>query len=323
MLVHVIRAPLAQLNRGTKSITDGDLTYRIDQASNDEFGDLATQYNRMVEQLQATTVSRDRLEESEGKLQKTVTELRHEIAERGRAEREREHLQAELRRSETMSAMGALVAGVAHEVRNPLFGISSTLDAMSARLGEQTEYRRYLDVLQTEVRRLSKLMADLLSYGKPPTREFVVGSLNAVAALAVEACGDLARKVDATIVNQVGPEPIAVRLDQGRLMQAFQNLIDNALQHAPPQTAVTVAATRIEEHGRRWIACAVSDSGPGFQSEDLPRIFEPFVTRRRGGTGLGLALVQRIVHEHGGQIMAQNRPEGGAVVIVRFPVAEL
>jgi signal transduction histidine kinase len=319
-LVYVIRASLAQLNRGTQAIAAGDLTYRVAASANDEFGDLARQYNHMVEQLQATTVSRDRLEESEGKLRGTVEDLRREITVREEAEREREILQAELRRTETMSAMGALVAGVAHEVRNPLFGISSTLDAMSARLGKQGEFQRYLVVLHTEVSRLSKLMADLLSFGKPPTRELVIGSITDVVGLAVEACAALARNLDVTIENRMGTQPILIRHDQGRLVQAFQNLIDNALQHAPRGTSVVLEAAGESNGG--WITCSVSDSGPGFQPDDLPRIFDPFFTRRQGGIGLGLALVQRIVHEHGGRIEARNRPEGGALMMVHLPLAQ-
>lgn len=322
LLILVIRVPLGQLNKGTKAITEGNLTHRIQPISNDEFGDLATQYNRMVTQLQETTVSRNLLEDSETKLRRSVADLRLEIAERERAEAERERLQAELRRNETMSTMGALVAGVAHEVRNPLFGISSTLDAMGARFGEQPEYRCYLDVLRTEVNRLSKLMGDLLSYGRPPTHEFSVGTVDAVVTQAVQACSALAREADATIVNRVKPAIAAIRRNPGRLVQAFQNLIDNALQHAPGGSEVTIEAKGVSENGQRWIEYAVADRGPGFQSEDLPRAFDPFFTRRRGGTGLGLALVQRIVHEHNGEVFVENRAEGGAVVTMRFPLVE-
>jgi signal transduction histidine kinase len=322
LLIHVIRTPLGMLYRGTLAVTGGDLTYRIAPTANDEFGDLATQYNAMVEQLQATTVSRDRLERSEGMLRQTVAELRHEIAEREHVERERESLQLELRRSETMSAMGALVAGVAHEVRNPLFAVSSTLDALSARLGARSEYGRFIENLQAQVSRLGKLMADLLAYGRPPANDFSVSPLDAVVAPAVESCVALAQETSVTIATRLDPAAGPARIDQGRLGQALRNLVDNAVRHAPPESVVTVETRGTEALGRTWVECAVSDSGPGFPESDLPHVFEPFFTRRRGGTGLGLALVQRIVSEHNGQVTARNREEGGAEVAFRLPVVD-
>lgn len=149
----------------------------------------------------------------------------------------------------------------------------------------------------------------------------MTGSLNAVVARAIESCDSLARETGVTIVNRMALQRDAIRLDPDRLAQAFQNLIANALQHAPAGSAVTLEGSLVEEGERRWIACSVSDRGPGFRPEDLERVFEPFFTRRRGGTGLGLALVHRIVLEHGGEIDARNRPEGGAEAFVRFPPA--
>ena len=74
--------------------------------------------------------------------------------------------------------------------------------------------------------------------------------------------------------------------------------------------------------GQDWIAYRIKDAGPGFRPEDLPRVFDPFFTRRRGGTGLGMSIAQRIVEEHGGNITAGNCPEGGAVIVVRFPLIQ-
>jgi len=84
---------------------------------------------------------------------------------------------------------------------------------------------------------------------------------------------------------------------------------------------VTVRARGVRDNGTSWLETVVEDAGQGFRSEDLPRIFEPFFSRRPGGTGLGLALVHRIVEQHGGSVMAGNRADGGAVVAVRLPLA--
>ncbi len=230
-------------------------------------------------------------------------------------------LQEKLHHTRTMSAMGSLVAGVAHEVRNPLFGISATLDAFEARFGRREEYQQYVAVLRGELERLSQLMGDLLEYGKPTSLDFSDGSIEDVVEEAVKGCEALAGQSRIHLGAAVAAGLPPIRMDRRRLVQVFQNLLDNAVRHARPQTSVLLDISRALIEGDTWIECRVEDDGPGFSAEDLPRIFEPFFTRRRGGTGLGLSIVQRIVEDHGGRIFAGNRPEGGAVVTVRLPVA--
>lgn len=229
-------------------------------------------------------------------------------------------LQESLRRSETMSAMGQLVAGVAHEVRNPLFGISATLDAFSARFGEPEEYRQYTTILRREVGRLSALMRELLEYGKPLNQELAPGSLQPVIIQAVLDCKLQADRAGVSIINNLGNLQLPVLMDRGRLLQVFRNLIENAIQHSPSGAAISVDARRMKEGSDSWVECAIADSGTGFQPEDLPRVFDPFFTKRRGGTGLGLSIVQRIVEEHKGSIRLGNRNGSGALVKVRLPL---
>jgi signal transduction histidine kinase len=83
---------------------------------------------------------------------------------------------------------------------------------------------------------------------------------------------------------------------------------------------VSVEAGKVNDGGHEWVQCAIRDSGPGILAEDMPKIFEPFFSKRRGGTGLGLAIAQRIMQEHGGKLIAGNNPEGGACMIARFPI---
>jgi PAS domain S-box-containing protein len=232
-------------------------------------------------------------------------------------------LQESLRRSETMSAMGALVAGVAHEVRNPLFGISATLDAFAARFKRRKEYRRYIDILQGEVGRLSELMQQLLDYGKPFRLVMTPESPQEVMSLALKACQPLAVRAQVELAVEPAPGLPLLAMDRNRILQVFQNLLENAIQHSQPGSRVVFRAARAAkgELGERDGICfTVEDRGPGFRPDDLPHILEPFFTRRRGGTGLGLSIVQRIVENHEGEILTANRPEGGAAVAVTLPL---
>jgi signal transduction histidine kinase len=225
-------------------------------------------------------------------------------------------LQDSLRRAEAMSAMGSLVAGVAHEVRNPIFGMSATLDAMEQRFATDAAREPFLLALRRELDRVNALMRDLLEYGRPPAVQLAPDALAPVVALAARSCIPVADMASVEIENNVGPEAGEVAMDAGRLAQVFQNLIENAVQHSPMGGKVRIDARRTPTHA----AVRVTDSGPGFRPEDLGRIFEPFFSRRRGGTGLGLSIVQKIVEQHRGTIEAANRPEGGASVTVYLPV---
>src|SRR4029078_1684356 len=104
-----------------------------------------------------------------------------------------------------------------------------------------------------------------------------------------------------------------------RLSKVFVNLIENAIQHSPTGGTVLVQARKLSENKQEWVDCAILDAGPGILDQDLPKIFEPFFSKRRGGTGLGLAIAHRIMEEHGGKLIAANNTTGGACMIARFP----
>ena len=228
-------------------------------------------------------------------------------------------LQESLRRNETMAAMGTIVAGVAHEVRNPLFGISATLDAYEEEL-RQPGVAPCAAALRTEVARLKHLMQELLDYGKPGMLTIDKGSVGEVLRNAIQNGG--ARHPAVRVITSIPQTLPPLLMDGARLQQVFENLIDNAAEHSPPQGVVTIRATVCEYAGRNWIECSVQDDGPGFDAESADRAFEPFFTKRQGGTGLGLSIVHRIVEEHSGKVLAGNAPGGGAMIRVRLPVAE-
>jgi PAS domain S-box-containing protein len=224
-----------------------------------------------------------------------------------------------LRNAETMSRLGTLVAGVAHEVRNPLFGISASVDALEAAL-ENHELRQYAVDMRQEVQRMNELMSDLLTYGRPaePFRER--GSLESVVRASASAVRTLAQKQQISMRIAATDDLHPADIDRSRVQQVFENLLKNAISFSPPGSVVQVHCQNGDAGGRPVVECIIHDRGPGIAEEDLPHVFEPFFTRRRGGTGLGLAIVDRIVGEHEGQVSLANT-ETGAVATVRLPAA--
>lgn len=232
----------------------------------------------------------------------------------------RVELEASLRQSEMMSLLGSLVAGVAHEVRNPLFGISSIIDAFETRFSDRTEYLRYTSVLRDEIGRLTVLMEELLEYGKPFRGDLYLVSMEEMIARSVKACVPAASVARVNLNSDVEESLPKVRIDRRRLSKVFVNLIENAIQHSPQNSTVTIEARKITDGKSTWVQCAIKDAGAGILPEDLPKIFEPFFSKRRGGTGLGLAIAHRIMQEHGGKLIAANNSEGGACMMARFPI---
>ena len=229
-------------------------------------------------------------------------------------------LQESAYRNEAMAATGALVAGVAHEVRNPLFSMTATLDAFESRHGKEQSGQHHIQVLRSQLGRLHELMQELLEYGKPPQLKLTTTAFEQVAHQAIAETAHVAKERNVTVVTDLKKDLPLIRVDRARLVQVYVNLVSNAVQHSPEDSSILLCARRVHEDGTTWIETSVEDSGEGFNPNDLPRVFDPFFTRRRGGTGLGLALVQRIVEQHAGGVSARNGEDGGGVVSVRIPV---
>ncbi len=224
-------------------------------------------------------------------------------------------LHESLHRQEMLSAMGALVGGVAHDMRNFLFALNGTIEVFETRFGDREDQLPYFRMLREHGGRINSLMQSLLDYGKPVELAPEPQALREVIQEAREICVAAAAEKDVEL--EIRPEGRVPRIpvDRTRILQVFQNLLDNAVQHSPEGSRVEIEI----EHRGEWIECRIRDSGPGLGLSDSGRLFEPFFSKRKGGTGLGLAIVHRIVTEHGGEVEAIDRPEGGAEFRVRLP----
>lgn len=233
---------------------------------------------------------------------------------------ERRRMEAALRRRETMSALGSLVGGVAHEVRNPLFAITGLLDAFEATAGRDPRFAGFVDRLRAAADRLVALMRSLLEYGRPVSDERTPTPLRAVVLEAARQCQQVAAARGVEVRPDVPEELPEIVLDPPRMVEALRNIVENGVLHSPSGGAVAVVARSLDGEHRGWLEVQVRDSGPGFGETDTARLLEPFVSRRAGGTGLGLSIVSRVVAAHGGEVTLETHPQGGAVVTVRLPV---
>jgi len=226
------------------------------------------------------------------------------------------HAQRQLIEQERLAALGELSAVVAHEVRNPLGVIFNSLGSLRRMLQPQGDARVLLDIMGEEADRLNRIVGDLLDFARPVTPVFRPEPLARVVDEAVAAAlGDGSGGV--LVEREVSPDLPPVPMDARLVRQAVLNVAANAVQAMPHGGRLSVRMRR----DAGGVLVEVEDTGPGIPAEIRTRIFEPFFTTKATGTGLGLAVVKRIVDGHGGEISVSTRPGGGAIVQLRFPVA--
>jgi signal transduction histidine kinase len=231
---------------------------------------------------------------------------------------ERDRLQAELRRGERLVALGKLLAGVAHEVRNPLAGIRSTAQLWQRGIiGFDDES---LAGLVHEVDRLEEIVWRLLQFSRADAQELTPGDLNAVLAEAARLASLTAKERGVRVEVELDPHLPPVAMAPPALLQIFRNLTTNAIQAMAPGGTLRLA-TRTHPAGHAILA-SVTDTGPGLEPEALKHLFEPFFTTKAEGAGLGLAIAREIALAHRGDLRAANRGDGsGAVFTLTLPVA--
>jgi two-component system sensor histidine kinase HydH len=224
-------------------------------------------------------------------------------------------LQAEIRRTERLAALGRLVAGLAHEIRNPLNSISGFSQHLKKKFNPESSEGKAVDVIVREVERLNRVITDLLDFSRPREPEMERVDLNDV----VRSTGALVEREAAgqgvTIVTEADEKGVPVTGNSDSLKQLLLNLILNSFQAMPDGGILTI---QTGTSGRRPFL-SINDTGTGIEESDHEKIFEPFFTTRDTGTGIGLAIVHRIVLDHGGDIRVESIPGSGATFRVRFP----
>lgn len=236
-------------------------------------------------------------------------------------ERERDALTAALLRRERLAALGHLAATVAHEVRNPLGAIFNTLCLLRRNIQDEGSVDKLLAVVEEEAQRIDAIVAELLDFGRPVAPKMT--EVN-VTTLVDEALTSSVGQRDASrieIIRDIPDRLATIHGDPHLLRRALINLVANALDAVGSEGLVRVSARRDAESPDMMVL-EFDDSGPGLTPEALEHLFEPFFTTKSFGTGLGLAVVKRIIDEHQGTLSVGASPEGGARFSVRVPLQQ-
>ncbi|MCX7753491.1 MAG: ATP-binding protein [Blastocatellia bacterium] len=256
----------------------------------------------------------------ERELEKLVAERTRELAELNRTleERVQEGIKA-LAERERIAAYGEMVAGVAHEVRSPLFALQAAAYVIRRHcetICKHPDVQTQVTLLERETNRLSRLMNDLLEFAKP--RELLLTATDPLSLLheAVESYRAEHNPTSPQIVVEAPANLPPIQADRSRLVQVIVNLIANAARHARGVTTVTLSVDPVSD-GR--LCFRVHNDGAAIAPEILPRIFEPFFTTGKG-SGLGLAIARRLVSEHGGTISVESEPGRGTTFTICLPL---
>jgi signal transduction histidine kinase len=225
-----------------------------------------------------------------------------------------ERLMRQLADRERLATLGQMAAGVAHEVRTPLGSIQGAAEILAEDFPEGHPRRSFFEILEQEIRRLKGVVEDFLDLGRPITVRPESLQVRALLVDGIHSVETAASEREVALESQ-DPGELRVVGDAARLHQALTNLIRNAVQASPPHSRVKVIARR-EGEGCLF---TVEDAGPGLPAGEEHRLFEPFFTRRKDGTGLGLALVRQVAEAHSGWVRGESAAGGGARFMLWVP----
>jgi signal transduction histidine kinase len=331
LLPRYVYHPIRRILRADEALRDGARAHELVEArhiSGDELGQIAASRNSTITLLRR---QEGQLKEALARLEETTNDLR-------RKNHLLETAKQNLASQERLVSLGLMSAGVAHEINTPLAVLHGSIEKMLESPAEAANAERLSRLLRV-TERLRGISESLTDFARARTQTMGVVRLKPL----LEEAWSLV-KMDAHPLDRNGrggvrftneaAEADAVVGNAGRLLQVFVNLFRNGVDAIKDATRAGGAAEcagelrvrtrRVTEDGRNWLVIAVEDTGPGISPDVLPRVFEPFVTSRLDarGTGLGLAVTEGIIDQHGGVIVAANRGEGGARFEVTLPSPE-
>ncbi len=290
--------PLRELQESAGAVGRGDFSRRVNVSTADEFGKLAQSFNQMTENIEL----------SQSKLKQAVESLKT--------------TQAQLIQSEKLSAVGEFVAGVAHELNNPLAAVMGFSEMLKNDHVEE-KHRRHVELIFKSAERCQKIVQSLLSFARRQQPERKPVQPNKLIEDVLEMVAYPLRTSNVKVISHLSPKLPLILADGHQIQQVVLNIINNARQAIEAHEG-SGRITLTTNNDAKMVRIVIHDNGPGIPPENLRRIFDPFFTTKEvgKGTGLGLSLCYGIIHEHGGNIIAESRPGEGATFTIELPVLQ-
>ena len=305
VLVHrLVHRPMREILGLTRKVADLEFDQTVSIRSRDEFGELARAFNDMTRKLAA---ARAQIEEWTHTLEKRVAERTEEI----------QRMQAQLARSEKLASLGGLVAGIAHELNNPLTGVLVLASLMEKDPKLDPELREDVASIVHETQRCARIVRGLLDFSRESVPRKQPCNLNDVLESSLTLVGNQALFHDVTVHRRYDPGLPEVMADAQQMEQVFVNMLVNAAQAMEGGGELTLETSVRDGQ----VLVRIADTGPGIPPGVLGRIFDPFfTTKETRGTGLGLSVSYGIVQNHGGTIEVESEVGVGTAFTIRIPL---
>jgi len=292
ILLRFVKRPLHNMAEKMAQVEAGDLSVRMEPHYADEVGSLMNSFNSMVVNLE-----------------KTKKEL------------EQYHYQ-QMERADRLASVGEMATGIAHEIKNPLAGISGAISVLADDFETADPRKEIVGQVLDQIKRLDKTATDLLFFGRPGKPEFTFTNLNALVKKTLFFVSQHPEARNIHRIKELTRDLPAVWADEKQIQQVLLNIIINAVQSMKEGGTLSIQTELVERDGRQWVRVRIADTGEGISPEELEKIFVPFHTTKTQGTGLGLPICRQLLEQHGGIIRVESRLGEGTIFTVELPVAE-
>ncbi len=285
LLASGIVAPVRRLVDATRRVAAGDLQTRVPAGGRDEIGEMSVAFNEMTRDLA----------ENEARIE--------------------ELHQREIERADQLATVGELASGLAHEIKNPVVGISNGMDLVLRRVGPDPHLKPIAEEMKRQLDRIEQAVRDLLAFARPRSLDLAPSDVNEIVRRATTLVKPAASKTGVTVRVDLAHELPRLNIDGELIRQAVVNLLVNAVQHSELDSVVSVSTRYAGEQ----VEIEVTDTGAGIEETVLQQLFKPFFTTRHSGTGLGLSITRGIVERHGGSISVETDVGVGSVFTIVLP----